>query len=82
MVMKKNIKHVFAHRDPESIKVAKINEKDEELESPINDELNVVRRDLRKTVITIIVFVAIILAFYFIQIKTDLLKPVLRLFGL
>jgi hypothetical protein len=80
--MKKLKKHVFVHRDPQALKVAPETEKGDVFIPQKNEGLETVGKDLKKTIITILVFVAIIIAFYYLQTKTGLLKPVLRIFGL
>jgi hypothetical protein len=82
MDMKKTKKHIFTHRDPEAVKVAQNTKPAELVDAPKNDELTVIKRDLTKTVLTILAFVAIVVVLYLIQTKTGLLKPVLRIFGL
>jgi hypothetical protein len=82
MDMKKIKKHVFTHRDPETQTVAPEKISSLGAETTQKDELAVIKKDFRKTVLVILAFVIIIVAFYFIQTKTSLLKPVLRIFGL
>ena len=78
--MKKNIKHKFTHSDPEipKIKSTKTSSKGKAVEA----ENNFALADLKKTLILIAIFVAVITAIYFTQTKTGLLGPVLKIFGL
>ncbi len=79
--MRKIKKHQFIHRDPES----QNNKKESSGNVPEKrqyDSLAPVKKDTLRTAITLTVFVLIIIAFYFIQTKTNLLAPVLKLFGL
>lgn len=88
IMAKKNFqkKHRFVHRDPEKelaevkkdgIKIPKMPQKDTGGYTTKN-----ISSDLKRTVITIGTFIAILIALYLIQTKTGLLNPLLRKFGL
>lgn len=78
--MKKNIKHKFRHQDPEKVITSKKSTPMKEIK--VSKNLSYETADLKKTGILISIFVLSIILLYFVQIKTDLLRPVLKLFGL
>lgn len=84
LFMKKIKKHHFVHRDPELAKKEDDPKKADDQKHKIRglDSLGIIKRDLKKTILVILAFVAAIGILYAVQIKTDLLAPILRLFDL
>lgn len=82
--MKRNIKHKFVHKDPEKT-APKIKSSDKSkgvYDLSDTDNYLLIKKDLKKTVIIIILFLITIAAVYLIQEKTSLLKPILSKFSL
>lgn len=80
--MKKTKKHIFHHPDPE--KVAQSKEVKTQSVSPKakNGTQSFIQRDLKKTILSITAFIALLAIIYLISIKTGYLKPVYKIFGL
>lgn len=68
--MRKNIKHKFAHQDPEKTteKVSKTSDASPKKKS---DEYGLVKKDLKRTAVTIALFIILIVALYIIKDRTD-----------
>lgn len=95
---KKNLgkKHHFVHRDPEQEGIAQIQEKtagafdaekvtskkEKVVEKPQDPKTQIAISDFKKNLIVIGIFIAIIAAFYLIQEKTSVLKPILNYFNI
>lgn len=77
--MKKNIKHNFRHSDPEIIN--KVSSQNPNRQEPSKKEFSLVKKDLRRTGISILIFIAAITAIYFIKIKTDWFTVLLSKIG-
>jgi uncharacterized membrane protein len=83
MDMKKHKKHQFSHTDPEHLKVQKVEGDNVKTELDANDNVpKFVYRDLKRTGYIIGIFIALLIALYFVQTKTNWLAPVLKVFGL
>lgn len=82
--MKKTKKHQFAHVDPEkSPNLIEVKTKSGDTYVKKEDNIpNFVYRDLGRTTYIISIFLALLLALYLIQTKTDWLAPVLKIFGI
>lgn len=79
-------KHHFRYADPESVGVAEVRNDTEKTEkiatsAPTKEHVNI-KKDLKKTVIVIGLFIIVIIALFFIQEKTNLLNPLLKRFGI
>lgn len=79
-------KHHFVHQDPER---ETLEVKENELKSQASPKKDTggyttknIGSDLKRTVITIGVFIILLVVLYIIQTKTGLLNPILRKFGL
>lgn len=80
--MKQKKKHQFAHVDPEKTKSTNVESNDLVFAPEKEDRVpDFVYRDLVRTGIIIGAFVALIIALYVIQLKTNWLAPVLKIFG-
>jgi hypothetical protein len=77
--MKKQKKHSFHHSDPELIKERPAIKNSE---TAPKKEVSYAESDLKRTAILIGGFVVGLVALYFIQTKTGLLAPVLKIFGI
>lgn len=76
--MKKPKKHVFAHRDPETEKKAS-----DEAAIALKEDLPAfVKKDFVKVIATTLFFTLLIVAFYFISLKTTALNLVYKIFGI
>lgn len=82
--MKKNAKHHFAHQDPEKIEIYAPDNttSNKETQTIKKTPQGFLFRDLKKTTITIGIFIALLIVIFLIQNYTGLMKPVLKLFGL
>lgn len=79
--MKKTKKHVFKYSDPEK-ETPKEPRAKSETKKPEPRELAIIKSDLRRTIFTTVGFLLIVIVYYLIQTKTELLNPVLKLFKL
>lgn len=85
--MKKTKIHHFTHTDPENVEVVNVKVKNNNSEDTVrtkapSDNLSFIKRDLKKTVIVISSFLALLIILYLIQTKTNLFAPIFKLFGL
>ena len=82
--MKNTKKHSFTHVDPEQINEAEqITTKSGEVIAKKDDNIpKFVYRDLGRTTYIIVGFLVLLAALYLIQIKTNGLAPVLKIFGI
>lgn len=77
--MKKKIKHKFTHGDPENLETAGGKKTNKITESEIPAY---VKKDLKNVLISTSLFGVLIIVIYTVQNKTNILDPVLRLFGI
>jgi uncharacterized membrane protein len=80
--MKKSKRHTFYHADPEKIvpkNIAKENSSQVQEEDRVPD---FVYRDLKRTAVIVGLFILLVVVLYFVQIKTGLMSPVLKKFGI
>jgi len=77
--MKRKAKHNFAHEDPENLKQSKVTEEKKNITS---DDFTLIKNDLKRTGITISLFVVAILTLYVIKIRTDWFTVLLSKIGL
>jgi hypothetical protein len=85
--MKKTKKHHFKHTDPEIAAQAKTTKDGQKVTAnPERSQKDMVPsfvyRDLKRTIIIITGFILALVTLYVIQIKTDWLTPVLKVFGI
>lgn len=91
MTMKKPKRHYFAHKDPEAAS-GQVQEPQEnehkkgetKVKKAVIDDpaLFAIKKDLKKTGLSILLFLVLLLILFFVQLKTNILSPVLKLFGL
>jgi hypothetical protein len=83
MDMQKHKKHQFSHTDPEQSKVQKVESEKVKPGLDINDKVpKFVYRDLKRTTYIVGGFIIVLGILYAVQVKTNWLEPVLKVFGL
>ena len=82
--MKNTKKHSFAHVDPEQAKIPEeVTTRSGKVVTKKEDNIpKFVYRDLGRTTYIIGGFIALLVALYIVQIKTNWLAPVLHIFGI
>jgi hypothetical protein len=85
--MKKVKKHNFSHIDPESTRNTNTKEevtgdvKSQKITAP-TDNLAFIKKDLLKSIVLISIFLLLLVVLYLVQTRTELFRPVLKLFGI
>lgn len=69
-----NKKHKFVHLDPEQMPGKPKSDEDKNKKNVTNKEIPYIKEDLKKSVITISIFVFVLIVFYLINGKYDLLS--------
>jgi hypothetical protein len=79
--MKKQKKHQFRHLDPERTAAPTRSNKNVTKNEVVN-ESSLTSKDLKRTTITMVVFLAFLIGFYFLNYKIDLLQKFIDLLSI